>query len=133
GTLPLPPPHGGLRPQQLVACAPVFARLTGEVHIRVEDHSPPLVHVAWFALESHCFHPFLCSELLPCGDTLRGDTPSFGFAGQSVTAACSVMLAGPKERIFTDRIFKPPFYERTYISTRQTLQCTTKLSNKFGL
>src|SRR5262249_46072609 len=36
----------------------------GEVDIRVEEHFPPLVHVAWFALESH-FHSFLCSELSP--------------------------------------------------------------------
>src|SRR5246127_2377437 len=28
-------------------------------------------------------------SILPC------DIPSFGFAGQSITAACSVMLAGP--------------------------------------
>src|SRR5262245_42248767 len=77
--------------------------------------------------------PFLCSELLPCGDTLRGDTPSFGFAGQSVTAACSVMLAGPTDRIFTDRIFKPPFYERTYIATRRACQCTAEFSKSCGL
>src|SRR4029077_18074852 len=65
GDLLVQPPELCLRPQQLVACAPVFARLAGEVDIRVEEYFPPLVHVAWFALESHCFHPFLCSELSP--------------------------------------------------------------------
>src|SRR5262249_38496879 len=70
---------------------------------------------------------------LPCGGTLRGDIPSFGFAGQSITAAWSVMLAGPTDRIFTDRIFKPPFYERTYIATRRACQCTAELSKSCGL
>src|SRR6476646_7387105 len=65
GDLLVQPPELCLRLQQLVACAPVFARLAGEVDIRVEEYFPPLVHVAWFALESHCFHPFLCSELFP--------------------------------------------------------------------
>src|ERR1700758_985521 len=37
----------------------------GKLDIRVEEYFPPLIHVAWFALESHCFHPFLCSELSP--------------------------------------------------------------------
>src|SRR5207237_10467741 len=67
GDLLVQPPELCLRLQQLVACASVFARLAGEVDIRVEEYFPPLVHVAWFALESHCFHPFLCSELSPCG------------------------------------------------------------------
>src|SRR5215470_6987719 len=70
---------------------------------------------------------------LPCGDTLAGDIPSFGFAGQPITAACSVMLAGPTDRIFTDRIFKPLFYERRYIATRQACQCTAELSKSCGL
>ena len=33
--------------------------------------------------------------LVPWRSTLPWDIPSFGFAGQSITAACSVMLAGP--------------------------------------
>src|SRR6476646_11004330 len=64
GDLLVQPPELCLRLQQLVACMPVFARLAGEVDIRVEEYFPPLLHVAWFALESH-FHPFLCSELSP--------------------------------------------------------------------
>src|SRR4029077_8940486 len=63
GDLLVQPPELCLRLQQLVACAPVFARLAGEADIPVEEDFTPLVHVAWFALESHCFHPFLCSEL----------------------------------------------------------------------
>src|SRR5260370_31204212 len=33
--------------------------------------------------------------LTPWRSILPWDIPSFGFAGQSITAACSVMLAGP--------------------------------------
>src|SRR5215475_51980 len=33
--------------------------------------------------------------LVPWRSTLPWEIPSFGFAGQSSTAACSVMLAGP--------------------------------------
>src|SRR6185312_6231835 len=33
--------------------------------------------------------------LVPWRSTLPSDIPSFGFAGQSITAASSVMLAGP--------------------------------------
>src|SRR6185312_13078856 len=33
--------------------------------------------------------------LVPWRSTLPSDIPSFGLAGQSITAACSVMLAGP--------------------------------------
>src|ERR1700719_4230949 len=33
--------------------------------------------------------------LVPWRTTVPWDIPSFGFAGQSITAACSVMLAGP--------------------------------------
>lgn len=57
GDLLVQPAEFSLRFQQLVACVPVFARLAGEVDIRVEEYFPPLLHVAWFALESHCF-PF---------------------------------------------------------------------------
>ena len=67
GDLLVQPPELCPRLQQLVACAPVFARLAGEVDIRVEEYFSPLVHVAWFALERHCFHPFLSSELSPIG------------------------------------------------------------------
>src|SRR5262245_47388433 len=33
--------------------------------------------------------------LVPWRSTLPSDSPSFGFAGQSMTAACSVILTGP--------------------------------------
>jgi hypothetical protein len=33
--------------------------------------------------------------LVPWRSILLFDIPSFGFVGQSITAACSVMLAGP--------------------------------------
>src|SRR6516165_257310 len=37
----------------------------------------------------------LVQPLVPWRSTLPWDMSSFGFAGQSITAACSVMLAGP--------------------------------------
>jgi hypothetical protein len=42
GDLLVQPPELCLRLQQLVACAPVFARLAGEVDIRVEEYLPLL-------------------------------------------------------------------------------------------
>src|SRR4029077_15299885 len=65
GDLLVQPPELCLRLQQLGACAPGVAPLAGGGDIGVEEYFPPLVHVAWFALESHCFHPFLGSELSP--------------------------------------------------------------------
>src|SRR6476646_10023035 len=81
GDLLVQPPELCLRLQQLVACAPVFARLAGEVDIRVKEYFPPLVHVAWCALESHCLPPLLRSgrESVRCwGQHLPAISPAFG-------------------------------------------------------
>src|SRR5258708_9392674 len=67
GDLLVQPPELCLRLQQLVAYAPVFARLAGARDIRAEEYFPPLVHVAWFGLESHVSIPSYAPNSLPCG------------------------------------------------------------------
>src|SRR5262245_21017005 len=91
GDLLVPPPELCLRVQQLVACAPVFARLAGEVDVRGEEYFPPLVHVAWFALESHGFHPF---HSLHCVVTRPPACQSPGPSGPLTRAACSRLVPG---------------------------------------
>src|SRR4029077_1254175 len=94
GDLLVQPPELCLRLQQLVACAPVFARLAGEVDIRVEEYFPPLVHVAWFALESHVSILSYAPHSLPCGEwEVRSVfSRTAAFCGVQCSMLCSLAL-----------------------------------------
>jgi hypothetical protein len=48
----------GFALQQFVASAPIFARLSREVDVRVEEYFSTLAHIAWFAVESHLLASF---------------------------------------------------------------------------